>query len=101
MNKRGGRIVLTRIARPEKNNWGDELNGLEASLELEKNVNRSLLELHKIATEHEDHELTDFLEMEFLQEQVKEIKEIGDRISELERAQPGLGEYVYDLHLKY
>jgi ferritin heavy chain len=101
MNKRGGRIILARIARPEKHNWGSGLDGLKASLELEKKTIRSLLDLHKIATVHEDNELTDFLEIEFLQEQIKTIKELGDRVSELERAQSGLGEYVYDLQLKY
>lgn len=41
-------------------------------------------------------QMTDFLEGEFLQEQVKAIKELGDHITNLKRVGSGLGEYMYD-----
>lgn len=41
-------------------------------------------------------QLCDFLENEFLVEQVQAIKEIADHITNLRRVGPGLGEYMYD-----
>jgi ferritin len=38
-NKRGGRIILTDIRKPEKNEWGSATEAMEAALELEKQVN--------------------------------------------------------------
>jgi len=43
-----------------------------------------------------DPHLTDFLEGEFLDEQVKSIKEYADYITNLRRVGPGLGEYIFD-----
>jgi ferritin heavy chain len=40
--------------------------------------------------------MTDFLEGNFLQEQVKSIKEIADHVTNLKRVGTGLGEYLYD-----
>lgn len=40
--------------------------------------------------------MADFLETEFLEEQVRSIKEIGDHITNLKRVGTGLGEYMYD-----
>ena len=41
-------------------------------------------------------QMTDFLEGNYLQEQVRSIKEIGDYITNLKRVGPGLGEYMFD-----
>ena len=38
----------------------------------------------------------DFLEGEYLKEQVDAIKEISDHVTNLKRVGPGLGEYMYD-----
>ena len=40
--------------------------------------------------------MTDFLEGEYLAEQVDAIKEISDHITQLKRVGQGLGEYTYD-----
>ena len=40
--------------------------------------------------------MADWLESEFLDEQVKAIKEISDHITNLKRVGPGLGEYMFD-----
>jgi len=99
-NKRGGRVVLQDVKRPEKDEWGTGLDGLQAALDLEKKVNQSLLDLHAVATSHNDANLTDFLEGEYLEEQVEAIKELGDMITKLKRAGPGLGEYLFDKDIK-
>ena len=41
-------------------------------------------------------QLSDFLEHEYLDEQVEAIKEIGDHITQLKRVGAGVGEYLYD-----
>jgi ferritin heavy chain len=38
-NKRGGRIILTDVHKPEKEDWGSALEAMQAALELEKQVN--------------------------------------------------------------
>lgn len=40
--------------------------------------------------------MCDFLESEYLKEQVEAIKEISDHITNLKRVGSGLGEYIYD-----
>jgi len=95
-NKRGGRIVLQDVKQPERNEWGTGLEAMQVALQLEKSVNQSLLDLHKLCSSHDDPQMADFLESEYLEEQVKSIKEIGDHITQLKRVGPGLGEYTYD-----
>lgn len=41
----------------------------------------------------------DFLETEFLQEQVDAIKEISDHVTNLERVGEGLGVFIFDKEL--
>jgi ferritin heavy chain len=101
LNKRGGRVVLQDVKRPDRDEWGNGLSGLQTALDLEKKVNQSLLDLHALATTHNDPHLTDFLEGEYLEEQVEAIKELGDLITKLKRAGPeGLGEYLFDKDLQ-
>jgi ferritin heavy chain len=97
LNKRGGRIVLKDIKRPDSDEWGNGLQALKTALDLEKKVNQSLLDLHSVAAKNNDAHLTDFIEEKFLDEQVEAIKELGDMITKLKRAGPeGLGEYLFD-----
>lgn len=95
-NKRGGRIVLQDIKKPDRDEWGTGLDAMQVALNLEKSVNQALLDLHEVASKHNDAQMTDFLEGNYLQEQVKSIKEIGDYITNLKRVGPGLGEYMFD-----
>jgi len=95
-NQRGGRIVLQDIKTPERLDWGCGLDAVNAALDLEKHVNQSLLDLHVIASKHNDAQMADFIETEFLTEQVEAIKELGGYITNLKRVGPGLGEYMFD-----
>nr|ARU12137.1 ferritin [Conus frigidus]ASF90534.1 ferritin [Conus ebraeus]QFQ61169.1 Ferritin [Conus magus]UMA83327.1 venom-related protein ferritin [Conus judaeus]UMA82394.1 venom-related protein ferritin [Conus ebraeus] len=95
-NQRGGRIVLQDIKKPDRDEWGSGLDAMQVALALEKSVNQSLLDLHEVATNHNDAQMTDFLEGNYLQEQVRSIKELGDYITNLKRVGPGLGEYMFD-----
>ncbi|KAH9393810.1 fts3-like protein [Tyrophagus putrescentiae] len=97
-NQRGGRIVLQDIPKPIKQDWATALEAMEAALELEKTVNQSLLDLHSIASKHGDAHLADFLESEYLTEQVEAIKKLSDYVTQLRRVGSGLGEYLFDKH---
>jgi len=97
-NQRGGRVVLKDISRPSTDDWQSGLNALESALQLERTVNQALLDLHKLADSHGDAQLTDFLESEYLGEQVEAIKKLGDLITQAKRAGNGLGEYLFDKH---
>lgn len=85
-NMRGGRVVFHDIQKAKTDDWTSAINAVEASLDLEKEVHESLLALHKEASIHEDAQLTDFLEGEYLKEQVEAQKEIGDLITKMKRA---------------
>ncbi|XP_032677920.1 soma ferritin-like [Odontomachus brunneus] len=98
-NKRGGIIILKPIEAP-RTDWESAENAMIEALQLEKNVNKSLLHLHQIATTHDDPNLMDFLENEFLQEQVDSIKEIADHVTNLKRVGEGLGVYMFDKELR-
>ena len=69
------------------------------ALDTERHVNEALLKLHKVAEKHNDAHFMDFLESEFLDEQVESIKKIGDYLRQLKRAGSGLGEYLFDQRL--
>jgi len=93
---RGGKVVFKDIAKPNQMEWGSPLDAMKAALELEKTVNQSLLNLHSTAGNHNDAHLCDFLEANYLDEQVQGIKEIADKITQIERAGPGLGLHLMD-----
>jgi len=95
-NERGGRIVLQDIKKPSVEEWGSGLNAMQAALDLEKAVNQSLLDLHGVASNHNDPQMCDFIETHYLTEQVEAIKELSDHVTNLKRVGPGLGEYLYD-----
>ncbi|XP_018428622.1 PREDICTED: ferritin light chain, oocyte isoform-like [Nanorana parkeri] len=98
-NKRGGRIMLQDIKKPEADEWKNGTNAMEYALKLEKSVNQALLDLHKIATQHADPHMRDFLESEYLEKEVKLIKLLGDHLTNLRRvkaSENGMGEYLFD-----
>jgi len=99
-NSRGGRVVYAPIEAPSSSEYGAPLRGLQLALDLEKKVNKSLLDLHQVADDKKDPHLCDFIEGEYLTEQVEGIKKLGDMITRLKRAGTGLGEYMFDKELQ-
>lgn len=95
-NQRGGRIMLQDIKKPERDEWGSGLDAMQAALQLEKNVNQSLLDLHTTADNHKDYQFADFLEANYLTEQTEAIKELSDYVTNLKRVGSGFGEYMFD-----
>jgi len=99
-NMRGGRVVFQDISKAKTDEWTSALNAVEASLDLEKKVHEALLDLHKEADSHGDAQLTDFIEGEYLKEQVEAQKEIGDLITKMKRAGDTLGLHIIDKELQ-
>jgi ferritin heavy chain len=100
---RGGRLQLKEIKAPETEfddpEKGDALNAVEKALALEKAINVSLLTLHKIAEEAGDPQMCDFIEGEFLKEQVESIKTLSDYVAQLRRVGKGHGTWAWDHEL--
>ena len=76
------------------------LKAMEASLELEQSVHKALLELHATADKHNDPQMTDFIEGEYLKEQVDAEKEIADLITRMKGIGEGVGLYIIDKELQ-
>ncbi|XP_060705665.1 ferritin heavy chain-like [Hemiscyllium ocellatum] len=100
-NQRGGHIALQDIKRPEQDDWDSGLQAMQCALQLEKNINQSLLELYKLSKDKSDPHLSNFLETHYLEKQVKTIKKLGDHVTNLHRLgapQNGMAEYLFNKH---
>lgn len=95
-NSRGGDIILQDVAKPAQAEWGSPLEAIEAALDLEKQVNQSILDMHGVASARTDPHLCDFLETHFVTEQVEAIKELADWATKLRGVGSGLGEHIID-----
>ncbi|KAK3828159.1 MAG: ferritin-like superfamily [Benniella sp.] len=98
-NRRGGKVVLASIQAVESD-WSSARNAIESTLQLEKDVNKSLLLLHKTAEDNNDYQLCDFIESGYLLEQNQSVKKIADLVNQLNRVSgDGLGLYLWDQNL--
>ncbi|XP_052303971.1 ferritin, chloroplastic isoform X2 [Populus trichocarpa] len=99
-NIRGGKVVLHSILTPvsefEHVEKGDALYAMELALSLEKLTNEKLLSLHKVADENNDPQMQDFIESEFLEEQVESIKKIAEYVTQLRMVGKGHGVWHFD-----
>ncbi|XP_042479959.1 ferritin-3, chloroplastic-like [Macadamia integrifolia] len=99
-NLRGGRVVLQPIVSPQSEFYheekGDALYAMELSLALEKLTNEKLLKLHSVAERTHDVQMAEFVEREFLTEQVEAIKKISEYVAQLRRVGKGHGVWHFD-----
>ncbi|KAL1455033.1 hypothetical protein WDU94_009154 [Cyamophila willieti] len=101
LNKRGGTLKLADVKAPARQEGGNPTEeAFSHALQLEKDVNQALLDLHLLASGHNDANFADFLESEFLQEQVDSIKTLADLLTNVRRVGEGLGIFVFDKELK-
>jgi len=96
INLRGGRYVPLPILEPDVHSFSSALDAMEVALKMEINVNHALLKMHKVASDADDAQLCDYLESNYLEEQVEAINSIATTVRKLMRAGPGLGEYMVD-----
>ncbi|KAK1355105.1 Ferritin [Heracleum sosnowskyi] len=99
-NKRGGKVKLQSIIMPvsefDNAEKGDALYAMELALSLEKLTNEKLLHLHEVASRNNDVQLADFVESEFLTEQVEAIKKMSEYVAQLRRVGKGHGVWHFD-----
>ncbi|KZS07198.1 Ferritin [Daphnia magna] len=98
-NLRGGRVVFSEVSCPAEQEWSSPLVAIEYALTLEKKVNQSLLDLYKTGSKHNDPHLCDYLEENFLPEQVEFINKLAKHHTNLVRVGDGLGVFLYDKEL--
>ncbi|KAK8643414.1 hypothetical protein V6N13_012713 [Hibiscus sabdariffa] len=99
-NKRGGKVKLQSILMPlsefDHAEKGDALYAMELALSLEKLTNEKLLNMHSVAVRNHDVQLTEFIEREYLAEQVEAIKKISEYVAQLRRVGKGHGVWHFD-----
>lgn len=100
INKRGGTVSNFNVNMPVTTTWMNVLDALQSALALEHKVTNKLHDVHKIADkECKDPQLMDFIESEFLEEQVASIDKLQRMITVLENMDSGMGEYMLDREL--
>ncbi|KAJ8251074.1 hypothetical protein GJAV_G00216970 [Gymnothorax javanicus] len=100
-NKRGGRVFLQDIKKPERDEWPSGLEAMQSALQMEKSVNQYLLEMHKTAADKDDPHLCHFLESHYLNEHVEAIKKLGDFVTLLSKMDANnnkFAEFLFDRH---
>ncbi|KAM4650514.1 ferritin, lower subunit-like [Discoglossus pictus] len=100
-NRRGGRVYLQSVEKPERDDWTGGLEAMQTSLRLEKTVNQALLDLHGVAGSKNDPHMCDFLESPFLSESTQTMKKVGDHVTNLKnlsKSHPGMAEYLFNKH---
>jgi len=99
-NIRGGKVKLHSIVTPPSEfdhvEKGDALYAMEVALSLEKLTNEKLLSLHSVADRNNDPQMADFIESEYLTEQVEAIKKIAEYVAQLRRVGKGHGVWHFD-----
>ncbi|PPD97737.1 hypothetical protein GOBAR_DD05247 [Gossypium barbadense] len=72
------------------------LPAVELALSLEKLINEKLPSLHNVAEQNNDPQVADFIESEFLSEQVEAIKKISEYVAQLRLVGKGHGVWHFD-----
>ncbi|KAF9430508.1 hypothetical protein BGZ94_006454 [Podila epigama] len=95
-NQRGGKVILQTVPAPEFE-WRSAKNAVESALQLEKDVNKSLLRIESLAEEQHDAEFVMQVRSKFLKEQTHSIEDISKLITQLNRVGgDALGLYLFD-----
>lgn len=101
---RGGKVQLEPISLGEGMGGVDSidaqcdiLQAFELALKLERHVYDCLMELHVVGESHGDAQLTDYIESEFLEEQLRDIYWFECEIAKLRRMiGDGHARFAYD-----
>ncbi len=55
--KRGGKVILSDIKKPAREEWNGPLEAMQSALQLEREVNQDLLDLHAVADKNNDYQV--------------------------------------------
>lgn len=105
---RGGIVKFDIIEKPDDFINHNQINlksdiqmAFEYALKLEQEVYNNLLKLHKLAEEKNDPSFADYLEGNFLNEQLQSINQISTYISQISKIKfDGFGLFQFDLSFK-
>jgi len=102
-NLRGGRVVLGALMSPitefDHEQKGEALYAMELALSLEKLNFEKLMEVHQVADEAGDAALCDFIEGDYLEEQVEAINKVAKYVAQLRRIGKGHAVWHFDQQL--
>lgn len=94
---RGGDLNLSDIRTPNVTSFNNVMQAMEHALEMEIHVTDSLLALYEIAESAGDRSMADFLDGNFIAEQVESMDQLAHYASILERFNGDpVGEYQFD-----
>jgi len=104
-NLRGGTVKLQSLLLPPLDFSGnspgeDALYAFEVALAMERLNNEKLLAMRVVAEESSDFQFGEFIEGQFLNEQVDDIRKMAIYVSQLRRAGTGLGVFEFDRYLQ-
>ncbi|CAL4093304.1 unnamed protein product [Meganyctiphanes norvegica] len=100
-NKRGGRIVLAAIDAPSQQDWENPLEALQTVIDLEKQNNQSILQLHALGIAKSDAHIRHFLDNEYVLQNVDTIQRLGNLVTRVKRVgATGLGLHIFDKELQ-
>ncbi|KAJ0028618.1 hypothetical protein Pint_34940 [Pistacia integerrima] len=94
--EKGDALYVTKSINVEVNFFGFVDSAMELALSLEKLTNEKLLSLHNVAVCNNDPQLADFIETEYLAEQVEAINKIAKFIAQLRMVGKGHGVWHFD-----
>ena len=87
--KRGGRVELKPITAVnfdfKEKPYEDVKEAFITALNMEKTINTCLLKLHTLGDERNDPQFCDYLESDFLEEQVESANELSKIIAQINR----------------
>ncbi|QQP53185.1 Ferritin, partial [Caligus rogercresseyi] len=90
-NLRGGRVVFQDISRPSVDSWDSAVEAMKAALQLEKDVNESLLGIHALPPRRTIHS--------YATSWMDGIKKIGTLLTRMKSVGPGVGMHLLDQEL--
>lgn len=86
-NKYEGKVMLRVMMRPpsefDNDEKGGALHAMELAMALEKLTTQKLQDPHVVPVENDDFHVVEFIESEFLTEQVESIKNVAEYVAQL------------------
>lgn len=86
-NKYEGKVMLRVMMRPPSEFDNDALHAMGLAMALEMLTTQKLQDPHVVPVENDDFHVVEFIESEFLTEQVESIKKVAEYVAQLK----GLG----------
>jgi len=94
----GGQVAYPTIKPPTKVQYANTLEVLQEVLEKEKKINQLLVEVHSVAIKNNDPQVMEVI-TEVMQKNVETVKDVSEQITNLQRLEGKMGEFIFDRYL--